>query len=566
MASENGRKNLAFYINPNIETPFNIIEKGGVRSKNINDVRNITFPKKLLLKIVPEDFIDPSAYDRQDYAKIHAGRFVYYDESDQGFYSQIYGYAVLKGSKISVEPLVEITKDKLRASIYYIPNKFGEYPSVEHIRQTFIETKLKGYLGDEKINYQIDDLKKQGKKLGILTIAKGVTPENGQIEHYILLKEVGKKVGKVLEGGRIDYKEQNAFTPVMKGEEILERKPLIQPKDGFDVLGNMIKGVYLGEKIFIPGRNLEESKEKPGFFTAAVNGVISIVDRKVSVDNKVVIRKDINLESGGNLDLEGSVEIYGNVKSGFEVKATGDIIIHGNVEDAVILAGNDIVIDNGVLGKEKARIKAGNNIVIRFAQNTHFYAGKNITVKESMIQCTVFAKNTVIIEGTVVGGEITGKHGVMVKVAGSDKGVETRLTAGVDPEVQRKIKDKEEEKKMLEGDYTEHLEDIKMQFGNQFLIDLKGFLSVLRGSRKIKFIEMLTKLGNLTKEVNRVKNEIVEVRKEIAFDKPPVIEVLEKVFADVIVLIRRSQPRRIQKAKSGTTFKEDPETGIIIEL
>lgn len=409
---------------------------------------------------------------------------------------------------------------------------------------------------------QLDKLKESGKNIGVITVCKGVQPKDGQIEHFVLLKEFGKKVGKVIDDNRIDFKEKDIFTPVVRGEVILEKKHNIPAIDGFDVTGNVLKGELLGEKYYLPGTNIEPTKENPNLYVSIISGVLSVSDRKVSVQNKVTINSDIDLQTG-NIKAEGSVEIFGNVKSGFEVHVGGDIIVHGNVEDCPIVAGGNVTIDNGVLGKDKAYIE-GNDISIRFAQNCKLKAHNNIKVTESLVQCYAFAKNTIVVLETVVGGEIVGKKGVSVKIAGSDKGVDTKLVAGVDPEVDELIKLKEEEKKVVESAYTGILEDMKMQFGNQFLIDLKGFLGILKGSRKVKFIEMLGTLSEETKKVNKMKEEIAEVRKLISFITLPSIVVHERVHADVTIQIRKAIIK-IKRSKLGTTFKEDPQSGTIIE-
>lgn len=563
MAEDKKKQYLAMYFNPNSFNPFKTIEKDGKRSKSVSDVQNIVFPGQVLISIVDEKYTDSKVYEKQEYAGILAGKNTEFVESTNQYKSLIYGHVVLSGRKIAVEPLIEFSSDKAVAYLYHLPNKEGRVPNVDEIMTTLLKLNYKGALSDGQIRHQLEKLSESGKKTGIITVCKGVPAKNGQIEHYVLLKDINKKVGRVLENDRINFKEKDIFIPVVKGEPILELKPMLPPQDGFDVLGGVLKGQMEGEKLFIPGKNLEISKEKPNIFVAALSGVLFVDSRKVSIESKVTINKDINLETG-NINVEGSVEIFGNVTSGFEVHAGADIIIHGNVEDAIVSAAGNIIIDNGILGKEKTLIEAGNNIAIRFAQNSRLRAGNDILIKESLIQCNVQAKNTIKVDGTVVGGELMGKYGITVKTAGSEKGVETKLIVGKDPEIEQKLQEKNELLKKQESLYTNNLEDMKMQFGNQFLSDLKGFLAVLRGTRKVKFIEMLTKLSEYSKEVNKLKQEIQELRSLITFAVPPFIVVHERVYSDVVISIKKAI-LRIPKERLGTTFKEDDQTGTIIE-
>ncbi|HOJ50719.1 MAG TPA: FapA family protein [Spirochaetota bacterium] len=555
---------IAFYFNNLIDEPFKIIEKDGKKSKTIADLKNIVFPGQIIAKEITSDISDPKIIKREQLRKYAVSKVVIYDEPSGIYKTKIYGCAILNGSKIDVVPLIEVSKDALTAYMYYVPNANKEYPSIANIRDTLVELGYKGYVGDKTIEEQINKIKEMNKSFGIITVCKGVEPEDGQIEHFILLKEVRKKVGKILEDGRIDFKERDTFTPIQKGEQILEKKPFIPAKNGYDVKGNIIKGKLLGEKLFIPGKNLEVSPDNPMIYIATTNGVISISNKKVNIEDRTVIKNDIDYNTG-NIKVEGTVEIFGNIKSGFEVRASSDIIVHGNVEDSILIAGANISIDNGVLGKEKAYLEAGENITVKFAQNCKMKAQGDIIVRESLIQCQLYSKSTVNVEGTVIGGQTVGKYGVIVNVAGSDKGVETKLITGIDPEIEELINIKETEKKELEAVYQDILETMKMQFGNQFLLDLKGFLAILRGSRKIKFIELLTNLGDTNKKINKLKDEINELRNKIKFTKNPTITVKEKAYYDVVIQIRKSVTK-LKKEKLGpTTFKEDPETGLIIE-
>ena len=563
MQEEKNALYLAFYFNTLFTDPFKMVEKEGVRSKTVKDVSNIVFPGDTILRVVDADFSDPGVVEKQDYVGVQSGNYVTYEESSGSYISQIYGYAVFKGRKVVVDPLFDVARSKLLAYMYYLPNRKGRYPTLDDIRTTVSVIDYKGYIGDPRIAEQIDKIFGQQKKFGVITVCKGLPPKDGQVEHFVLKKDYGKKAGTVLEDGRIDFKEQNIFTPVVKGEAILERKPHVATTDGYDIYGEVLKGQMLGEKRFIPGKNLEESKEEANVFIAVSNGVLSIKNKRVSVETKTVIKKDIDYETG-NINAEGTIEIFGSVKSGFDVVATDDVIIHGNVEDSRIIAGNNIYIENGILGKEHAYLEAGNNIVIRFAQNTKFKAGNDMHVKESLIQCKVYTKNVVLVDGTVVGGEIIGKKGVSVKIAGSEKGVETKLGAGKDPEIEDLIRLKEQEKKDSETKYNDVIEEMKMQFGNQFLLDLKGYIGILKGPRKVKFLEKLSEVGKAKKSIQVFKDEIEALKQQISFAKLPVIDIKERVYADVVLQIRRAVTR-IKKERLGTIFREDKETGVIVE-
>ena len=89
----------------------------------------------------------------------------------------------------------------------------------------------------------------------------------------------------------------------------------------------------------------------------------------------------------------GSVFVNGNVDDGFVIKASGNIEVKGSVGRAELDTEGDIVVSQGIMGKEGGVIRAGKSIWSKFIQNTDVVeAGDMVIVSDGIIKSNVMAK------------------------------------------------------------------------------------------------------------------------------------------------------------------------------
>ena len=103
-------------------------------------------------------------------------------------------------------------------------------------------------------------------------------------------------------------------------------------------------------------------KKRQRFFSE-VTGHASLVKGKVFVSSVFEVPADVD-NSIGNVEYAGNVHVAGNVKGGFEVRAKGDIIVEGVVEDALLEAGGQIVVKRGIHGMGKGYLQAESNVIV----------------------------------------------------------------------------------------------------------------------------------------------------------------------------------------------------------
>ena len=110
--------------------------------------------------------------------------------------------------------------------------------------------------------------------------------------------------------------------------------------------------------------NIKCNEEKTEIFSE-VTGHASLVKGKVFVSSVFEVPADVD-NSIGNVEYAGNVHVAGNVKGGFEVRAKGDIIVEGVVEDALLEAGGQIIVKRGIHGMGKGYLQADSNICLLY--------------------------------------------------------------------------------------------------------------------------------------------------------------------------------------------------------
>lgn len=275
-------------------------------------------------------------------------------------------------------------------------------------------------------------------------IAQGKKPINGKdgrVEYLIDFESNAEP--KVLEDGRVDYKELQIFKSVKK-DEIIARK--VDPEDGIDgmnVKGEIVKADK-GKEAKLPlGKN---TYINDGCLYSSIDGHIFKKDQKINV-NPIIELKDVNA-STGNVRTFASIKIYNNISSGYKIESDGDVEIYGVVEGSTISAKGNIIIHKGIQGNGKAKIISGGKVVSKYLQNCEVIAEDDV-VSEAIMYSTVKTNNCVKLignKGVIVGSVVIATREIEAINVGSKMFVHTELIVGEPPE---KRKRKEEISKKI---------------------------------------------------------------------------------------------------------------------
>lgn len=267
-----------------------------------------------------------------------------------------------------------------------------------------------------------------------IVIAKGLDAVEGKsavIKYYFQMDRTLKP--KHNDDGSVDFHQLDMISHVNKDQLIAELIPADAGVPGIDVLSNIIRPQKITNKILRHGNNIYLSEDGLKMY-AAVAGHVELTDEKVFVSNTFEVLADVDT-STGDIIYDGNVHIKGNVRTGFTVRAKGDIIVDGVVEGAELHSEGHIIIKRGIQGMNRGILHAAGNILSKFIESSTVRSGGFVDT-ETILHSKVYARTEVIVsgkKGLVTGGEIKAGSLIHLKTAGSTMGTSTVLEVGVDP-------------------------------------------------------------------------------------------------------------------------------------
>ncbi len=327
---------------------------------------------------------------------------------------------------------VMIAPDKMSATCrFYPPSTQGAELTVADIKSTL---KLMGVVkgvDDAAINAYLADR----HYCTDYVLAKGLAPTNGQdasIEYFFNTNPNLKP--KLNEDGTVDFFSLSAISLVKAGDKLATLTKEVPGEPGYNVTGDVLPPREVKKLTLKYGRNIEASEDELTI-TSLVNGHASLVEGKVFVSDVYEV-SDVDT-STGNIDYAGNVCVLGNVKTGFSLKADGNIEVRGVVENATVEATGNVTIARGMNGMSKGSITAGGNVISKFIENANVTAGGYVH-SEAILHSNIMCKGEVTVtgkKGFITGGCIRTPATVSAKTIGSTMGVDTEIEVGTDPKL-----------------------------------------------------------------------------------------------------------------------------------
>jgi hypothetical protein len=367
---------------------------------------------------------------------------------------------------------------------------------LSEILHLFSENRIVASLDREAVIHELEE-----PSGAWVVIARGTPPSeptDAALEYLVDLDNFNKPIVSD-DTEKVDHKNLNLILNVQEGQALVRKHDAVAGEPGLDVFGEPIPPKEPMDVAIPPGTGVQ-IVEEGRLAVAAIDGAVAakqaatlerrrgskgeavqLFEEDLSDAERLEIRRkrrisalnvtrlhriggDIGYKTG-NIDFNGSVEISGNVLTGFEVRAADDIVVSGVVEGALLEAGGNITIAQGIQGGGKAHLKAGEGICARFANDARLEAKTAIRLATHLHNCQVSAGEEVHVtggRGVIAGGEVRAGHLIRAKVVGSDLGVKTILQLGLVSELNQRIHEIEEaiekETSRLAG-----LEEILMQ-------------------------------------------------------------------------------------------------------
>lgn len=421
---------------------------------------------------------------------------------------------------LDAEARITIDKDKLKAYIEIeAPVGSGERCKKETVRKALESMGVVYGINEDELEKALLE-ENWGRKL---LIAEGKLSKDGdsaRITYNFPLREERIKP-KVDEQGNANYHDLGLIYNVKKGQPLAERIPPTEGIAGINVCGQEIVPKR-GKDIRLPrGKNTVHDEEERILY-AAIDGNVTLQNNKVVVDPVLTISGNVDYSSG-DIDFVGNVIVHGNVNSGFKLRAQGDLEISGFIEAAEVVAGGNILVKGGITAAFKGYVKAGGDICARFVENSNIEAGRDILIREGIIQSNIKAGGSVRVndrKAIIVGGHIQAREEVESKILGSPLATQTTVEVGIDPrnreEYQRLLKEKIDKKKVLDN-LANNLQLIQKsgvpleQFSEKKRVALLKMLDEYKVLRQEQ-TERETRIGQLEKEFERASHSRVKVQ------------------------------------------------------
>ncbi len=266
-------------------------------------------------------------------------------------------------------------------------------------------------------------------------LAEGLEPVHGkdaEIKYYFNV-DVDLKP-KRNDDGTVDYHELGTISHVVEGDLLARLYKEDPGKPGKNIFGQEVRPRNVKTMKLSYANNITLSEDRTELYSA-VTGHANLVNGKIFVSNIYEVPADVD-NSIGNIDYQGNVEVRGNVKGGFIIKAKGDIIVEGVVEDAELHAGGQIIVKRGIHGKTKGLLHADGNIVCKFIENATVISGGYVET-EAILHSQVSANTEIHVNGKkgfITGGVIRAGSLIEALTIGSEMGASTKLEVGAEPE------------------------------------------------------------------------------------------------------------------------------------
>ncbi len=404
---------------------------------------------------------------------------------------------------------VELADSEMKAYLMaYPPGEGGADPSFEQIISFLEMNDVREGIDEDAVMRFVDDPIYREAVL----VAEGSPPNHGDdaiVRHSFDL-DPGQVHLKETDG-RVDFKELNLVQNVVQGQVLARKDPAKRGEPGRTVTGKLL-AANDGKDTDMPiGKNVRVSDDGMSAI-AEINGQVVMNAGKITVEPVHVINGDVNLRTGNILFL-GTVLIKGNVDDGFTVKAAGNIEVMGNVGKSNLDAEGDIIVHQGIAGRNEGVVRAGRNIWAKFIENARVESGDLVVVSDGIMNCAVLADRKIICRGkraSIVGGQLKAVEEIDAKTLGSVAGGETVLEVGYDPKRKEKLASLEEKRE----EFGAELEDVKLNMGTIENLIKSG--RTVSDDKKAYYTDLKEKKVGLQAEVAGVDDEIEEIRDHLA--------------------------------------------------
>lgn len=360
-----------------------------------------------------------------------------FDEARSWWHTTNPGRLRIIDSYLTVKPhenasaSVQVEAGKLRATLTIIPKAGdGRNITAEEVVELLKSEKIIGY--DEATVRGLVDRSHEGEEVDAAVIALGRPSVPGLDGRVDFLINISAKSRRGIP----------ALRPVKTGDTIARFVPATPGAVGVDVHGAEILPTRTKEPRVDCGAGVEV---QGGEVRATESGNVIVKAGLIEVKKILEFSRDVTT-AVGNVEFDGHVVIDGNVGDNVTIRSSGDVYVKESVGAAHIVAGGDIEVGAGIVGRDKGMLSAKGSVRAQFVERCSVDAGDSIDIAKAALHSRLFALKGIELlkeRGALVGGEAASGNFIRANVIGSESGTETIVSVGRNPFVQRELEDVE---------------------------------------------------------------------------------------------------------------------------
>jgi uncharacterized protein (DUF342 family) len=337
---------------------------------------------------------------------------------------------------------IEITDDEMKVYSHFVPPRYyGKHIEYEEVIDSLKKAEVKVGILEKDIREYLDKME-YTRPLLAAAGTKAINGRDAYIEYKVRVEHKNVSFEED-ESGKVDFHNLELLENVVVGQLLAVKVPSEQGVAGRTVK-NRILPAKSGKDIKIlhgKGTILSEDGTE---LTAEINGQVVFRGGRLSVEPVYVVNGDVSLETG-NIVFLGSVIVVGSVQDNFEVKAAGNVEVRGTVQKAFIEAEGDIIVFQGISGREESKIEStGGSVYAKFIQNARVFAENDVIVPEGVLHSNVDAGRRICSIGKrarIVGGVIRAGDEVNARYLGTDVSTRTEIRVGIHPKILQQLSD-----------------------------------------------------------------------------------------------------------------------------
>lgn len=481
-------------------------------------------------------------------AGIKVGKNVKFDKMTGIYRSAVFGYVVYDGmNSVSVIPVINVSY-KWRGVMVLPPQKqLKRQLLLDDIQNMISEIPIKLMVDYDKITELVEENLKFNEGVCCVFV-EGKKPVDGNVQKVILDYDMSIETGKKSEDGSIDFKERSFIHNIDAGVQIAHFIPETPAIDGLSIYDEILEANYDEDPCYKIGNNLEIDVDGINI-KSGIKGILVNNNNTISVSNVIEIEK-VDL-STGNIEVDGSVIIKENVTPGFSIKTEGDIKVNGNIEDAKINCGGNLIVSGGIIGGPDSDMHINGKVYSSFIRNANLISNGDV-ISNQIINSDISCNNRVIVlegKGVIIGGNIKALNGVWAKSIGAISESKTTIIVGRDAEAYALFKNMQ----TVIKSNREEISKFKTLLGSEYFKDPKAFIARIPENKRETIKVILKKVTNLVKETAELEEKSKEMSEEFEKLSKSSVTSMEGFFPGVTVYISNIR-KYITKKISGTEY------------